>query len=166
MKRIFNYQKKLLFLMIILTGAVTEMQAQVVIRRPAGVAVVRRPVAPVYRAPARVVVAPRPVVVAPAYRVGVVIGTLPAYYTITYVAGIPYYYSGGIYYVKTEGSESYKVVLPPKGTIVPTLPDGAVKTRIDGISYYEYQGVLYKEVIVDQVVKYEVVGYSNPPEKE
>jgi hypothetical protein len=71
-----------------------------------------------------------------------------------------------VYYIKVEGSESYKVVLPPKGTIVPSLPDGAEKTQIDGITYFEYQGVLYKEVIIDQAVKYEVVGYTNPTEKK
>jgi len=167
MKRIFRSQKKLLLLVIILAGVLTEVQAQVVVRRPAGVTVVRRPVAPGYYVPARrVVVAPRAVVVAPLYRPGVLIAALPAYYTVTYFGSVPYYYSSGVYYIKVEGSESYKVVLPPKGTIVPSLPDGAEKTQIDGITYFEYQGVLYKEVIIDQAVKYEVVGYTNPTEKK
>ena len=174
MKRIMNYQKSLLFLLIILAGALTGAQAQVVVRRPGGVAVVRRPVAPVYAPARRVVVAPRAVVVAPArilvvppvYRAGVVIAALPAYYTVTYVGSVPYYYSGGVYYIKTDqpqGSrEGYEAVMPPVGTVVPSLPDGTRTFQVDGKTYFEYEHVVYKEVIVEDTVKYEVVGYTNP----
>ncbi len=161
MKRIINYRRKLLLLIVITAGATAGTQAQVVVtRRPAAVTVVRTPVTRVYYPARRVVVAPRPVVVAPIYRPGIVIASLPAYYGIAWVGRVPYYYSGGVFYVKTEGTESYKVVLPPQGTIVPALPDGSVKTMIDGKPYYEFQGIIYKEVIIDNSIKYEVSGYT------
>jgi len=173
MKKIINYQKILLLLLIVAAGAATKAQAQVVVRHRPGVTVVRRPVAPVYVPARRVVVAPRPVVVAPRRIVvvppvyhGVVITALPAYYTVTYVGGVSYYYADGVYYAKTDqpkgSKETYETVMPPVGTVVPSLPDGARTFQVDGKTYFEYEHVVYKEVIVEDTVKYEVTGYTNP----
>ena len=124
----------------------SEVSAQVVVRRPA-VTVVRRPVVRPYVYPVA-----RPVVVAPV--------PLPRYYTSVYYAGNPYYYSDGVFYVRIEQSESYKVVVPPVGTIVPSLPEGAKVTIIDDREYFEYGEVIYKRILVENLVKYEVVGYT------
>ena len=135
---------KLLVAVMVFFATMYQMSAQVVLRR--SVAVVHRPV-PVVRPYVRPVA--YPVVVAPV--------PLPRYHVPVYHAGNPYYYSNGVFYVKVENSESYKVVLPPVGTIVPSLPNGAKETVIDGKIYYEYEDVIYKSVIVEEKVKYEVV---------
>ncbi|MEC7263548.1 MAG: DUF6515 family protein, partial [Bacteroidota bacterium] len=77
-----------------------------------------------------------------------------------YYAGNPYYYSDGVFYVRIEQTESYKVVVPPVGTIVPNLPEGARVTMIDEREYFEYGEVIYKRILVENLVKYEVVGYT------
>ncbi|WP_375587343.1 DUF6515 family protein [Flagellimonas aurea] len=140
-----------LLITAILFTAFNELNAQVVVRRP-GVTVVRRPVArpyvrPVYRPIAR------PVVVAPV--------ALPRHYVPVFYGGNPYYYANGVFYVRIEDSESYKVVVPPIGTIVPSLPEGARETMIDDKIYYEYEDIIYKRVMIENIVKYEIVGYSN-----
>ena len=161
MKKMIHFQR-LSLLTFLIMGAMSVAEAQVTVVRRSGAAVVRTPVAVrVYRAPAAVRVA-RPVVVAPVLRTGVVVAALPAYYTVAYCGHVPYYFSNGVYYVKVENSEEYKVVLPPIGTIVPELPDGAVKNKIDGTVYFEFQGVLYKKVKTTELKGYQVVGYVNP----
>lgn len=145
MKRIFHVSK--LCAAVLFFVAVNDVNAQVVVvRRP----YVRPYVRPVVRPYVRPVA--RPVVVAPV--------ALPPYYVPVYHAGNPYYYSNGVFYVKVENSGSYKIVLPPIGTIVPSLPEGAKATVIDQQEYYEFQDVIYKKVMVENTVKYEVVGYT------
>ncbi len=145
MKRIIQ-TSKLLLVPFVFFALTFELSAQVVVRRPA-VTVVRRPVVRPYVYPVA-----RPVVVAPV--------PLPRYYTPVYYAGNPYYYSDGVFYVRIEQSESYKVVVPPVGTIVPNLPEGARVTIIDEREYFEYGEVIYKRILVENLVKYEVVGYT------
>nr|WP_293294509.1 DUF6515 family protein [Allomuricauda sp.] len=123
------------------------MSAQLVVSR--SVAVVHRPV-PVVRPYVRPLV--YPVVFAPV--------PLPRYYVPVYHAGNPYYYSNGVFYVKIEDSEGYRVILPPVGAIVSSLPIQAKETLIDGKNYYEYEDVIYKRIIIEENVKYEVVGYT------
>ncbi|WP_318342837.1 DUF6515 family protein [Flagellimonas baculiformis] len=146
MKR--NFPKpKLLVAALLFFAAMYQVSAQLVVRR--SIAVVHRPV-PMLRPYARSVV--YPVVVAPA--------PLPRYYVPVFYAGNPYFYSNGVFYVKVENSEGYKVVLPPVGTLVPSLPNESRETVIDGKTYYEYEGVIYKRIFIEEMVKYEVVGYT------
>ena len=147
-----------ILLVLFFLGTYVEMNAQVtVVRR--GPVVVRphvRTVYPVVRVPAarRVVVYPRPMP-------GVVVASLPAYYTVCYTGGSAYYYSNGVYYVKEEKGKSYKVVRPPVGTVVPVLPEEAKQNILDGKMYYEFQDVVYKEIKTEEGLKFEVVGYVN-----
>lgn len=129
--------------------SIQETNAQVVYRKP-----VVRTVSPVYRRVVRPPVVIRPV--AP-----VVVRVLPSSYLTIYVGRVPYYYVNGIYYIQPEGSEEYKAVQPPLGTMVPSLPEGAVVKEIDDKIYYEYQNVLYKKVTVDGIIKYEVINVYN-----
>lgn len=146
MKR--NFPKpKLLVAALLFFAAMYQVSAQLVVRR--SIAVVHRPV-PMLRPYARSVV--YPVVVAPV--------PLPRYYVPVFYAGNPYFYSNGVFYVKVENSEGYKVVLPPVGTLVPSLPNESRETVIDGKTYYEYEGVIYKRIFIEEMVKYEVVGYT------
>ncbi len=150
MKKIIHL--KALIIMLLLTVAIYETNAQaVVVRRPR--AVVYRPY---YAYPvARVA---RPVRVIPPTRV--VVSTLPVGYRTCWYGAIPYYYYDGVYYVKAEETESYEAVQPPIGTIVTELPKGATQNVIDKTTYYEYQEVLYKQIQFDSNIKYEVVGYT------
>lgn len=159
MKKIINCLKKLLLLVVVLYGAVTEMQAQVVVRRPGGVTVVGRPVAPGYYYGTGL------------YGGDVFVTGVPVYYT-TYTGSAPrYYYKDGVYYEKTDQAdvfnpESSEPVLPPVGTIVPTIPDGARKIEVDGETYFEHENVQYKQVIADNEIKYEIAAYTTPSDKD
>ncbi len=151
MKKIIHL--KTLIFMLLFTAAIYETNAQtVVVRRPRAAVVYR----PHYAYPAARVV--RPVRVIPP--APVVVSTLPVGYRICWYGSIPYYYYNGVYYVKTEETESYKAVQPPIGTIVTELPKGATKNVIDKTIYFEYQEVLYKQIQHDSIIKYEVVGYT------
>ncbi len=157
MRQKIRYWKGLLILLFAITGTLTDVQAQVFVRRP---------VARVYHPPVRrVVVAPRPVVVPPVYGAGRFFAVLPAGYTITYVNNIPYYYADGIYYVKTDRPENneeiYRAVVPPLGTIVPSLPEGSKVVIVDGKNYFRFDDVLYKEIVIEGTIKYVVTGYTD-----
>lgn len=159
MKKMINCLKKLLLLIVVLSGAVTEMQAQVVVRRPGGVTVVGRPVAPGYYYGPRL------------YGGGVFVTGVPVYYTTTYTASAPrYYYKDGVYYEKTDQADVVNPgnrvpVLPSVGTIVPSIPDGARKIEVDGKTYFEHENVQYKQVIVDNAIKYEIAAYTISSDK-
>lgn len=169
-------------ILVMLTGVFTSVQGQVVVRRPGCVTVVRGPITRVYYPPVgRVVVAPRPVVVTPrpvilapaaillvppVFRTGIVIAALPPYYTVTRVSNVSYYYANGVYYVKSNrpqpGREAYESVMPPVGTVVPSLPEGARAIQVDGRDYFEYHHIVYKVINTAGAVNYEVSGYTNP----
>ncbi|QDO95236.1 hypothetical protein FNB79_15065 [Formosa sediminum] len=129
----------------------------VVVRKPYKTVVVTHP--------RRVAVVPpvrKPVVVAPAktvvYRAPVVVRTIPPNWVTVYYNDIPYYYVDGIYYIPTETKDEFIPVPPKVGTVVPSLPEGAVKKIIDTNTYYEHNDILYKKIIVDETTKYEVVS--------
>jgi hypothetical protein len=105
-----------------------------------------------------------------------VVTGVPSYCKVTYAESAPRYcYSDGVYYAKKDhpedeitdpenlNAESESVI--SSGTVVPALPNGAKKTQIDGNTYFEYENVLYKEVIVEDTVKYKVVAYRNPSDQ-
>lgn len=130
------------------TVVVRKPYKKVVVRHPARVAVVapvRRPV---------VVASPRAVV----YRAPVVVKAIPPNWVTVYYNGIPYYYADGIYYISTETKDEFLPVPPKVGTIVPSLPEDAIKKTIDNNTYYEHNDVLYKKIIIEGVTKYEVVS--------
>ena len=52
---------------------------------------------------------------------------------------------------------TYKVVAPPIGATVQTLPKDAKKTTIGGIDYYEYAGTYYQVFHSGSKVVYMVV---------
>ncbi|MGY0034355.1 DUF6515 family protein [Pedobacter sp. NJ-S-72] len=71
------------------------------------------------------------------------ISVLPfGYYPFFYGAD-QFYYSGGLFYRQYDNQ--YKVVVPPVGASVPTLPSDAQQVVINGQTYYEYKGVYYSE---------------------
>ena len=68
---------------------------------------------------------------------------LPFGYYPFYFGADQFYYSGGLFYRQYDNQ--YKVVVPPIGASVPTLPSDAQQVVINGQTYYEYKGVYYSE---------------------
>lgn len=74
---------------------------------------------------------------------GISLSVLPFGYYPFYFGADQFYYSGGLYYRQYDNE--YKVVVPPVGAEVPTLPSEAQEVTINGQNYYEYKGVYYSE---------------------
>jgi len=73
------------------------------------------------------------------------------------IGSVPHYYYMGTYY-RAQGNE-YEAVEPTVGTVVPELPeDNVEEVTIDGQSYLEYDNILYKTVVTNSGLQYEVVG--------
>ncbi len=71
---------------------------------------------------------------------------------------VPHFYYMGTYY-RQNNNEEYETVEPAVGAIVPELPDHDVdEVTIDGKTFFEYDNVLYKSVVTNDGVQYEVVG--------
>jgi hypothetical protein len=76
--------------------------------------------------------------------IGFSLSVLPfGYYPFFYGAD-QFYYSGGLFYRQYD--DQYKVVAPPVGAEVPSLPDDAKEIVINGQTFYEYKGVYYSQV--------------------
>ncbi|MBB6502505.1 DUF6515 family protein [Pedobacter cryoconitis] len=89
--------------------------------------------------------------------IGFSIGILPfGYYPFFYGAD-QFYYAGGLFYRQYD--DEYKVVVPPLGAEVPTIPSDAQEVVINGQTYYEYKGVYYSPVKnADNKTVYVVAG--------
>ena len=100
-------------------------------------------------------------VVAPA-PVGATVEHPPAQVTNVCVNDENLGYSNGAYYeqqppAKEGGDPTYKVVAPPIGATVPTLPKDAKKSTIGGTDYYVYAGTYYQVFHSGSKVIYMVV---------
>lgn len=71
------------------------------------------------------------------------ISVLPFGYYPFFYGDSQFYYSGGLFYRQYD--DTYKVVVPPIGASVPSLPSDAQQVVINGQTYYEYKGVYYSE---------------------
>ena len=89
---------------------------------------------------------------------GLRIGEIPsAKIELTINSALSYYYYG-VYYTKALDG-TYVVIEAPMGAIVNALPYGYDIKTIDEIDYYNMDGVLYKEVVIDNKnINYKVVG--------
>lgn len=66
---------------------------------------------------------------------------MPFGYYPVYYGSDRFYFSDGLFYKQYE--KEYKVVVPPVGAEVPTLPTDAKEVVINGQTYYESKGVYY-----------------------
>lgn len=66
---------------------------------------------------------------------------MPFGYYPFYYGADQFYYSGGLFYRQYDNE--YKVVVPPVGAEVPSLPKESNEVVINGETYYEYKGVYY-----------------------
>ncbi|HOY96710.1 MAG TPA: DUF6515 family protein [Catalimonadaceae bacterium] len=89
---------------------------------------------------------------------GLRIRVLPVGYHRVMFGAVPHFYYMGTYY-RQNNNEEYETVEPAVGAIVPELPDHDVdEVTIDGKTFFEYDNVLYKSVVTNEGVQYEVVG--------
>ena len=65
---------------------------------------------------------------------------------------------GGAFYSSVPNG--YKVIPPPIGITVATLPNGAVDQTISGVAYFTYGGAWYRPMYSGGGVAYQVV--ANP----
>lgn len=88
---------------------------------------------------------------------GISLSVLPYGYYPFYFGSDQFYYSGGFFYRQYD--DGYKVVVPPVGAQVPSIPSEAKQIVINGQSYYEYKGVYYNtSVDADGKTVYTVAG--------
>ena len=73
-------------------------------------------------------------------------------------AGSDYYYQDGVFYVMGANGE-YKVIVPPAGALVETLPeDFDMVTLADGNEYYKVDDTIYRVVVIEGKPYFEVLG--------
>ncbi|WP_110826785.1 DUF6515 family protein [Pedobacter nutrimenti] len=72
---------------------------------------------------------------------GLSFSVLPFGYYPFYFGADQFYFSDGLFYRQYD--DSYKVVVPPVGAQVPSIPSDAKEVTINGQTYYEYKGVYY-----------------------
>ena len=73
-------------------------------------------------------------------------------------ASTNYYYQDGVFYV-ADSNGQYKVILPPAGAIVETIPeDHDMVTLADGKEYYKVDDTVYRITIIDGKPLFEVLG--------
>lgn len=73
-------------------------------------------------------------------------------------AGSDYYYQDGVFYAKNASGE-YRVIVPPAGALVETIPeDYDMVVLSDGKEYYKVDYTVYKVTIADGKPYFEVLG--------
>lgn len=96
---------------------------------------------------------------------GISLNVLPYGYYPFYFGPDRFYYSGGFFYKQYD--DGYKVVVPPVGAQVPSIPSEAKQIVINGQSYYEYKGVYYSTTVdTDGKTVYTVAGKDGVLETE
>lgn len=80
---------------------------------------------------------------------------LPGNYETLNVGGVPYYFSGGAFYVNENGR--FIQVAAPVGAIVYNLPAGAAQETLDGVAYIVYNNVLYSQITVNGQIAFQVL---------
>jgi hypothetical protein len=68
-----------------------------------------------------------------------------------------YYYQDGVFYTMDANGE-YKVILPPAGALVETLPEDYDMVTLNGEEYYKVDETVYKVTINDGKPYFEVLG--------
>ncbi len=89
--------------------------------------------------------------------IGAAVCTPPPYYSTVYVGSSTYIYSDGVF-LQPSG-DSYVVVKPPIGAVVPSIPDGCTATDIGGVVYYSCSGIIYQPFYQGSNLVYKVVKY-------
>ena len=97
--------------------------------------------------------ASKSVVADEAYRLASQLGLIQSYAD----ASVQYYYEDGVFFVLDANGE-YKVIVPPAGAIVESLPDDYETVTLQGNEYYQVDDTIYRTVIMDGKAYFEVLG--------
>jgi hypothetical protein len=89
--------------------------------------------------------------------IGATINTRPPYYSPVVVGGNNYIYSDGVF-LQPSGN-SYVVIKPPIGAVVPSIPEGCSATNQGGVVYYDCSGVIYQPFYQGSDLVYKVIRY-------
>jgi hypothetical protein len=89
--------------------------------------------------------------------IGATINTRPPYYSPVVVGGNNYIYSDGVF-LQPRGN-SYVVIAPPVGAVVPSIPEGCSATNQGGVVYYDCSGIIYQPFYQGSDLVYKVVRY-------
>lgn len=68
-----------------------------------------------------------------------------------------YYYQDGVFYVQNKNGE-YKVIVPPAGALVETLPDDFDMVTLNGEEYYKVDDTVYRVTVAEGKPYFEVLG--------
>lgn len=68
-----------------------------------------------------------------------------------------YFYQDGVFYAKDKSGE-YKVIVPPAGALVESLPDDYDMVTLNGAEYYKVDDTVYKVVLSEGKPVFEVMG--------
>lgn len=72
-------------------------------------------------------------------------------------ASVQYYYEDGVFFVM-DANGQYKVIVPPAGAIINTLPEDYEIVNLGGAEYYKVDDTILRTVIVDGAACFEVLG--------
>lgn len=72
-------------------------------------------------------------------------------------AGTEYYYQDGVFYVM-DSDGRYKVIVPPAGALVETLPEDYDMVTLKGNKYYKVDDTVYRVTISEGKPYFEVMG--------
>ncbi len=72
-------------------------------------------------------------------------------------AGTEYYYQDGVFYVM-DSDGKYKVIVPPAGALVETLPEDYDMITLKGNEYYKVDDTVYRVTISEGKPYFEVMG--------
>ncbi|WP_019501474.1 DUF6515 family protein [Pseudanabaena sp. PCC 6802] len=89
--------------------------------------------------------------------IGTAINNRPPYAVPVVVGGNNFIYSDGVF-LQPRGN-SYVVIAPPIGAVVPSIPDGCTVTNTDGVIYYNCSGVIYQPFYQGNNLVYRVVRF-------
>ena len=68
-----------------------------------------------------------------------------------------YFYQDGVFYMMDSDGE-YKVIVPPAGALVETLPEDYEMVTLGGEEYYKVDDTVYKVTLSDGKPFFEVLG--------
>ena len=74
-----------------------------------------------------------------------IVDRLPDGYRDVWVGRTRYFHHKGVFY--RRGPSGFRVVDPPFGVLVLSIPLGAAALLIGGITYYAYRGIYYRRVV-------------------
>jgi hypothetical protein len=72
-------------------------------------------------------------------------------------AGSTYYYQDGVFYAMDSDGQ-YKVIVPPAGALVETLPEDYDMVTLGGEEYYKVDDTVYRVTISEGKPFFEVLG--------